>query len=355
MSTIPITVVVGAGLMGASVGLALRRAGVDVHLEDLDPLHAQAAESLGAGTTRAPRSPDAIGLVVVAVPPRLLGPAVCEALDAWPQAVVTDIGSVKVPVLEAARTRGTDLARYVGSHPMAGSERSGPWAAAADLFDGRAWAVTPHETSAPAAVGVVRGLARDCGASVVELSPVEHDAAVARVSHLPHLMSVLAAGALVDAPPQHLELAGQGLRDVIRIAGGDPSLWAEIVTANAEQISLLLHDVRDRVDELLSGVRDDPGTLSVALRRGVDGTRRVPGKHGTPAPDYTVVYVAVPDRPGELARLFADAGQSGVNIEDLRIDHDPARPVGLVEVVVAQRSAATLVSSLSDRGWSVNQ
>ncbi len=355
MSTTPTTLIVGAGLVGASVGLALRRAGVDVHLEDLDPLHAQAAESLGAGTTRAPRSTQAIGLVVVAVPPRLLGPAVCEALATWPQAVVTDVGSVKVPALQAVRERETDLSRYVGSHPMAGSERSGPWAASADLFDGRAWAVTPHESSAAGAVDVVRRLASDCGASVVELSPLEHDAAVARVSHLPHLMSVLAAGALVDAPPHQLELAGQGLRDVTRVAAGDPALWYEIVTANAEQIRVLLRDVRDRLDELLAGVHETPQTLTSVLRRGVAGTRLVPGKHGAPAPDYTVVYVAVPDRPGELARLFADAGESGVNIEDLRIDHDPARPVGLVEVVVAQRSAATLVSSLTDRGWSVNQ
>lgn len=355
MSATPTTLIVGAGLMGASVGLALRRVGVDVHLEDLDPLHAQAAESLGAGTTRAPRSTHEIDLVVVAVPPRLLGPAVCEALDSWPQAVVTDIGSVKVPALQLARERGIDLGRYVGSHPMAGSERSGPWAASADLFDGRAWAVTPHECSDARAVEVVRRLATDCGASVVEMSPVEHDAAVARVSHLPHLMSVLAAGALVDAPPQHLELAGQGLRDVTRVAAGDPALWHEIVTANAEQIRLLLHVVRDRVDELLSGVQEAPETLTAALRRGVAGTRLVPGKHGTPSPEYTVVYVAVPDQPGELARLFTDAGESGVNIEDLRIDHDPARPVGLVEVVVEKQSAATLVGSLTDRGWSVNQ
>ena len=355
MNTTPTTLIVGTGLVGTSVGLALQRAGVDVHLEDLDPLHAQAAESLGAGTTRAPRSNQELGLVVVAVPPRHVGPAVCEALATWPEAVVTDVGSVKVPALLAARERGIDLSRYVGSHPMAGSERSGPWAASADLFDGRAWAVTPHEGSAAEAVQVVRRLATDCGASVVQLSPVEHDAAVARVSHLPHLMSVLAAGALVGAPPQQLALAGQGLRDVTRVAAGDPGLWSEIVTANAEQVRLLLTDVRDRVDELLAGVQDTPEALAVALRRGVAGTRLVPGKHGAPTPDYTVVYVALPDRPGELARLFADAGESGVNIEDLRIDHDPARPVGLVEVVVAQRSAATLVGSLTDRGWSVNQ
>jgi prephenate dehydrogenase len=263
------------------------------------------------------------------------------------------VGSVKGPPLEAARAHGVDLSRYVGSHPMAGSERSGPWAATADLFDGRAWAVTPHEDSSADAVQAVRGLAVRCGASVVELPAAEHDAAVARVSHLPHLLSVLAAGTLVDAPPLHLALSGPGLRDVTRIAAGDPALWQEIVTANAEPIRVLLQDVRDRLDELVRGV--DAGSVTEVLRRGVAGTRLVPGKHGTPAPAYTVVYVTVPDRPGELARLFSDAGESGVNIEDLRIDHDPARPVGLVEVVVAEEAAATLVRSLSERGWSANQ
>jgi prephenate dehydrogenase len=202
-------------------------------------------------------------------------------------------------------------------------------------------------------VDAVRRLVERCGASVVEMPAHEHDAAVARVSHLPHLLSALAAGTLVDAPAQHLALSGPGLRDVTRIAAGDPALWQEIVTANAEPIRALLQDVRDRLDELMRGV--DDGSVTDVLQRGVEGTRLVPGKHGTPAPAYAVVYVAIPDRPGALARLFSDAGESGVNIEDLRIDHDPARPVGLVEVVVAEQAAATLVRALSERGWSANQ
>nr|CAA9341998.1 MAG: Arogenate dehydrogenase [uncultured Nocardioidaceae bacterium] len=342
--------VVGSGLIGTSVGLALGRDGAEVFVEDADPVHAQAAESLGAGSTAAPGG---IAVVVVAVPPQHLGGAVVQALERFPEATVTDVGSVKGPPLEAARSHGVDLSRYVGSHPMAGSERSGPWAATADLFDGRAWAVTPHEDSSPQAVQAVRQLAERCGASVVEMPAHEHDAAVARVSHLPHLLSVLAAGTLVDAPPQHLALSGPGLRDVTRIAAGDPALWQEIVTANAEPIRALLQDVRDRLDELMRGV--DDGSVTDVLQRGVEGTRLVPGKHGAPAPAYSVVYVAIPDRPGALARLFSDAGESGVNIEDLRIDHDPARPVGLVEVVVAEQAAATLVRALSERGWSANQ
>ena len=245
--------VVGSGLIGTSVGLALGRDGAEVFVEDADPVHAQAAESLGAGSTAAPGD---ISVVVIAVPPQHLGEAVVSALRRFPDATVTDVGSVKGPPLQVARAHGADLSRYVGSHPMAGSERSGPWAATADLFDGRAWAVTPHEDSSPQAVDAVRRLVERSGASVVEMLAHEHDAAVARVSHLPHLLSVLAAGTLVDAPSQHLALSGPGLRDVTRIAAGDPALWQEIVTANAEPIRALLQDVRDRLDELMRGVDD---------------------------------------------------------------------------------------------------
>ncbi len=342
--------VVGTGLMGASVGLALGRAGVVAHLRDHDARHVEGARSVGAGTVRPPGD---VGLVVVAVPPDALGTAVVEALREWPQAVVTDIGSVKAAPLSAVAAAGEDSARYVGSHPMAGSERSGPWAASADLFDGRAWAVTPHQRSAPTAAAAVRALATTCGATVVELSPADHDAAVARISHLPHLMAALVAGSLLGCPPEHLALAGQGLRDITRVAAGDPALWRQIVAANAGQLRGLLESVRAQLDALLTGLAGD-SVLETLLQRGVDGTRLIPGKHGARDPLQSVLYVAVPDAPGRLAQLFADAGQSGVNVEDLRIDHDPTRPVGLVEIVVTATSAPTLARSLAERGWSVH-
>ena len=345
--------IVGTGLVGTSVGLALRRHGHDVWLADHDADNLAAAAALGAGRAG---EPEAIGLVVAAVPPDHLGAAVVDALVRWDAAIVTDVGSVKTAPLEAVRASGTDLSRYVGSHPMAGSERSGPAAASASLFEGRAWAVTPHPKARSDAVETVRALAVACGASPVELTAEDHDAAVAQVSHLPHLMAVLAAARLVDAPHRHLSLSGQGLRDVTRVAAGDPTLWRQIVSANAAQLRDLLLDVRDDVDRLLAGL-GDPGApdLLELLRRGAAGTELIPGKHGKPTPAQAIVYVAVPDRPGELARLFADAGQSGVNVEDLHIDHDPARPVGLVEIVVSASSADRLVTSLTAQGWSVHR
>jgi prephenate dehydrogenase len=212
--------------------------------------------------------------------------------------------------------------------------------------------VTPHETADPRAVATVTALARACGASPVRFTPAEHDRAVARISHLPHLLAVLMAGRLADAPADHLALSGQGVRDVTRVAGSDPALWQQIVTANAEAVLGLLGEVRGELDTLIEAVaqgsRDDLGAL---LSRGVQGTRAIPGKHGGPAAPTRSVFVSVPDHPGELARLFADAGASGVNIEDVRIDHDPGRPTGLVELLVEEERAEHLLGSLESRGW----
>ena len=350
--------VIGTGLVGTSVGLALRAAGVRVHLRDDDQNAVVVAASRGAGEVGAlDEEPEPVRLVVVAVPPAHVAEVAAAALTAHPDAVVTDVGSVKAEPLEALTglVDRASLARYVGGHPMAGSEQSGPWAATGELFAGRAWAVVPHPGADPAAIGAVEALARTCGADVVTMSPDEHDLAVARVSHLPHLLSVLAAAQLVDAPAGHLSLSGQGLRDVTRVAGGDPSLWTQILAANAPALQGLLRGVRDDLDALLAGIHTGTAEVDAVLHRGVDGTRRIPAKHGGPGHAEAVVVVSVPDRPGELARLFADAGQSGVNVEDLRIDHDPGRPVGQVELVVQAAAADRLVEALAARGWTAHR
>jgi prephenate dehydrogenase len=348
--------VVGAGLLGTSIGLALRRRGVDVSLADLSPENVRLATALGAANV----GPDAGGdpvLVVVAVPPDAVADVVTEALRDT-DAVVTDVGSVKAApyATVAGNVTADQLRRYVGSHPMAGSERSGPLAASANLFDGRPWAVTPHATADPDAVRLVTALAETCGATPVTFSPEEHDAAVARTSHLPHLLAALVAGRLTDAPREHLALSGQGVRDVTRIAAGDPALWQQIIAGNTAALSALLQEVREDVDTLLQALeRDDRAAVTALLDRGVAGTAVIPAKHGGPPVAESSVFVAVPDHPGELARLLADAGEVGVNIEDLRIDHDPGRPVGLVELYVAEDSVEHLLASLEERGWTAHR
>jgi prephenate dehydrogenase len=339
--------VVGTGLLGTSLGLALRRHGVDVLLSDANPEHVRTASGLGAGRPHAGERP---GLVVVAVPPDHVGAEVARALVET-DALVTDVGSVKTAPL-AALAGLPGIERYAGSHPMAGSERSGPLAASATLFDGRPWAVTAHASSAPATVEAVTELARLAGGSVVRLSPEEHDLAVARTSHLPHLLAVLVAGRLADAPAEHLALSGQGVRDVTRVAGGDPALWEQIVTGNASAVAGLLTQVRDQLDVLIDAVSEgERGPLAAILEQGLAGTLAIPGKHGGPPRPTGSVFVSVPDHPGELARLFADIGEIGVNVEDLHIDHDPGRPVGLVELVVEDTSAEGLRVALETREW----
>jgi prephenate dehydrogenase len=350
--SLPVPVlVVGTGLLGTSLGLALRRHGVEVLLADRNPEHVRTATGLGAGTEH---RGEPAGLVVVAVPPDHVAAQVARAL-AETDALVTDVGSVKTaPLVALDGVRG--LERYAGGHPMAGSERSGPLAASATLFDGRPWAVTPHAGSSEAATRAVTELARLAGASVVSMSPEEHDLAVARTSHLPHLLAVLVAARLADAPAEHLALSGQGVRDVTRVAGGDPALWQQIVAGNGPAVAGLLTQVRDQLDVLIDAVTaGDRAPVAEILERGVAGTRAIPGKHGGPSRPTASVFVSLPDHPGELARLFADAGASEVNIEDVRIDHDPARETGLVELVVEETRAGHLETSLTGRGWETHR
>ena len=350
---------VGTGLIGTSIALVCRRLGLDVVLRDTSAEHLRTATGLGAG--RAVSAADRPQLVVVAVPPAAIAGAVVDALGRT-DAVVTDVGSVKAAPLAAVadRVRARDLARYVGSHPMAGSERSGPLAASAALFDGRPWAVTPHAGADPRAVGLVESLVLECGAAPLRMDPAEHDRAVARISHLPHLAAVLVAGRLAAAPPEHLALSGQGVRDVTRVAASDPDLWQQILESNASAVLDLLGEVRADLDALMSAVAAGPGPgagsdLVAILARGNAGTAAIPGKHGGPARPTRSVFVSVPDHPGELARLFGDAGEIGVNIEDVHIDHDPGRPVGLTELVVEKGRAEHLMAALESRGWTTHR
>jgi prephenate dehydrogenase len=344
--------IVGTGLLGTSIALALRRAGIEVLLSDSSTKHLRTASGLGAGRPR--RDGDRPQLVVVAVPPDLLGTVIAQALEATAGvegAVVTDVGSVKTAPL-GELLGNPEVSRYVGGHPMAGSERSGPLAASAALFDGRPWAVTPHAASEPSAVELVEELAHLCGAVAIRLSPAEHDRAVARISHVPHLLAALVAARLADAPADHLALSGQGVRDVTRVAAGSPALYGQIVSGNAAAVGELLAEVRSDLDRLIAAVADgDRDGVEGLLAQGEAGARAIPGKHGGPVRPTRSVFVSVPDHPGELARLFADAGASGVNIEDVHIDHDPGRPVGLVELVVDDARAEHLLGSLESRGW----
>ncbi|GAA2730901.1 prephenate dehydrogenase [Pedococcus aerophilus] len=350
--------IVGTGLIGTSLGIALSRAGYAVVLSDPSPTAAALARDLGAGSLAAQGDP-APDLVVVAAPPDVAGQVVAHELTQWPTAVVTDVASVKVAVLDHVRALGGDLARYVGSHPMAGRERSGAVAARGDLFDGRAWVVVPGPESSPSAVESVRAMAAAAGGTVSTMSPTDHDAAVAAVSHVPQLASSLVAGRLRDLSDPAVALSGQGIRDVTRVAASDPQLWTQILAGNATAVRDVLAHVHTELGEVISALDslaegDGVGAREVLARivaQGNAGHARIPGKHGAAPTAYAVVTVLVPDEPGELARLLHDVGDAGVNLEDLHLEHGLGQPFGLAEVSVLPAVAERLGDELVARGW----
>ena len=365
--------VVGTGLLGTSLALALSAAGVEVQLSDTSPTSLALARDMGAGCPRRPGDAEP-RLVVVATPPDVAADVVLHALAAHPHAVVTDVASVKDQVVARVRRHGGAAAgRYVGSHPMAGRERSGAAAADSDLFAGRPWVVVADGSSARAEL-VVRDLAVDVGATPVPMGAAEHDAAVAAVSHIPQLLSSLLAARLEPLPEAALALAGQGLRDATRIAASDPRLWAAIVVGNAGPVTELLRAVRTDLDALIEGISaaaPPPGSPDSApggagaiapgavgavtdvMSRGNAGRARIPGKHGGAPRRYAEVQVLVPDSAGELGRLFSDVGEAGVNIEDFSLEHSAGQRAGLAMLSVRPSSAQDLQEALDARGWRV--
>lgn len=351
--------VIGAGLIGTSVGLALRQHDVQVWISDPDDRHGSLAETIGAGDWTADAADDRLDpqLVVVGAPPSAAAEVVADALRHHPGAVVTDLASVKQPVIDgvAALVPCADRHRYVPAHPMAGSERSGPLAARHDLFDGRAWAVVTDSGASPSAIELVRTLIVRCGAVPVEFAGADHDRAVALVSHLPHVAAATVAGLLADAPADYLALAGQGVRDVTRVAGSDPVLWQQILSTNGPALAGIVRQAATALGALADDLTgpDPSGPVTERLQRGVDGVRRLPGKHGRPGDRFATVDVVIPDRPGALARLFADVTDAGVNIEDIRIDHDVASAQGHAELSVVPDAEPALTRALTRHGWSV--
>jgi prephenate dehydrogenase len=276
------------------------------------------------------------------------------------------VASVKALPFRQTSELGCDLACFVPGHPLSGRERSGPAAARADLFLGRPWVICPGPLTSPEAVAAVADLVRRCRGELVRADADEHDHWVALVSHAPHVVAAAMAAQLTDAPGGALGLAGQGLRDVTRIAGGDSGLWTQILAANATPVARVLADVAAdlaAVAEALAETGAPPQAaeppsvklLAGLLEEGSAGVARIPGKRGAPARDNAVVQVVIPDRPGELARLFQVAGESGVNIEDIGIEHSPGLPVGVAELTVRPDAVARLTQALAAAGWPVRR
>lgn len=344
--------VIGAGLIGTSIALGLTSHGRKVFLSDIDSGALDDAVKVSGASKHIDQE---ISIVVVATPPASVAKIIAAAAIDHPQAVITDVASVKGSIfreLELLGTSGWD--RIVGGHPMAGREVSGAIGAQGNLFLDRPWVIARSSKTSPEAIATVKEMVEALGAFPLFRTIEEHDRAVALISHTPQVVASVLAGELVDAESSYVELAGQGIRDTIRIAGSDSRLWTEILSENSEYISQQLTQVAkhllDFASALDSGDRD---SVTERLVKGGQGRDRLPGKHGASQQSTATLVVRLDDKPGELARLFAAAAKAQINLEDVRIDHSLGQPTGLVELTVAQSTIEILRPALQNEDFVV--
>lgn len=347
--------IVGTGLLGTSIGLALRGSDVDVSLADASPTNLALAVDYGAG--RAATATDDPAIIIVCVPPDVVADTVAAELARFPRAVVTDVASVKLEPYLVLRERGVDLARYIGSHPMAGREKGGPLSGRADLFRGRPWVICRDDQTAPGDLALIEDLALDVGASLIEMTPQEHDRSVGLVSHLPQLVSSVLGAQLVDAPDTALDLAGAGLRDTTRLAASSPELWLQILASNAEPVADAIDNMVESLTTVATALRNPEASgarrlIADTMAAGNAGVARLPGKHGS-AQRFATITVMVDDTPGQLGRLLTELGEINVNMEDLRLEHSSGAQIGLAEISVLPEVKARTIEDLEARGWRI--
>ncbi|MDX6595878.1 MAG: prephenate dehydrogenase [Solirubrobacterales bacterium] len=345
--------VVGTGLVGTSIAMAAVRAGDLATGWDADPAAAARAAERG-GFTAAPTLLEAVraaDLVIVATPIATLAEMAAQTLEAAPGAVVTDAGSVKGPVVaEVARLAPRHVARFVGGHPMGGSERSGPDHASASVVDDIVWVLTPGPGTDPAAVDRLEGWVRSIGARPVRMDAARHDRLVGFVSHLPQVAATALMGLVADEEadePEILLLAAGGFRDLTRLAASNPGLWSEILLSNREAIVAAI----DLYVARLTGLRDLIGGARAEEVRAAFAAAKAARLTLAAKPQVrsgvAVIQVPIPDRPGALAQLTAALGESGVNIEDLQIVHSHEGGRGTVHLTVAATAADVAATTLA--------
>jgi prephenate dehydrogenase len=343
--------VIGTGLVGSSVALAARRAGVACTGFDVDAGVLAEASALGAVTT-APTPAAALAsaeLVVVAVPVGSAAAVVREALAAaGPEVAVTDVSSTK-RVLAAI-----DDPRFVPGHPVAGGATGGPRRATADLFDGATWFLTPTTATAPDSLALVERFVRALGAHAVRTDAAAHDRLLALTSHLPHalanllMLRVAEAASGDDAPLAH---AGASLREMTRVAGANPSVWADIFLENADEIAAALDGFRETAGTLERELRaGDRAAIVASIGAAAEARERMlTFAYRTEAAQLNRIRVRVPDRPGVLARITQLLGAAGINIEDFELRHVSPEYGGVLVILVAGADNAELARSLLRR------
>jgi len=358
--------VIGVGLIGGSVAAALKRLDDPPRVEgiDVDPValkyalehdiidDGSLADGLGA---LAWLSEDGVDLVVLATPARLADEWLATLGRLGFSGIVTDVASTKSGVLQAAREVLPDPSRFVGGHPMAGSELSGVGAARADLFDGAYWLLTPARDTDPSAFSAVHALVASLGARVISVDAADHDEAVAIVSHVPHVT----AAALVDLAAAHsgergelMRLAAGGFKDTTRIAAGSADLWTGICLDNAKALAEGLSELRSRLGGFEALVRSrDAAGIREWLDRAAVVRRSLPAQWVPATTRLSELVVPMLDRPGQVAEITAAATRAGCNIEGIDIDHQSEDTAVLVLVLTDEGDHEALVDDLLERGY----
>ena len=346
--------VAGLGLVGTSVATALRQRGWHVTGEDPDRDRLRRAAELGAVDASGRGETAAIAFVatpashVVATATALFA----RAAEAGNPIVVTDVAGVKASIVAAL-----PQPRFVGGHPMAGSEQEGPDGADPELFVGATWVLTPTERTDPGAYTTVQGIVTALGADVVALGPERHDDLVAVISHVPHLTSATLMNLAGESELDHaalMKLAAGGFRDMTRIAAGSPAIWPDICKDNSAAIVSVLDRLIGRLGEVRRVVAEDDHLALEALLEGARRARRNLPTGGPRPVEVSELRVVVPDRPGVLAEVTTLAGEIGVNIYDLEIAHSTEGPRGVLVLVVAADAAQPVGSRLRAAGYRVS-
>lgn len=357
--------IIGTGLMGGSLALALEDRGLagEVVAYDSSPAAREEAVASGVAESMAGSAEEAVegsGLVFLATPLGAMAGALREAAPALePGVIVTDIGSAKVGVMREIREVLPPGARYVGGHPMTGSEQSGVRFARADLFRDRYYILTPTAETDPDAYQELHALLTGIGARVISIDPGSHDRVMATVSHVPHLLSLLllamAAGEQERAKSTFAVAAG-GFKDMTRIAASSPDIWLDIVRENRDCIIERLVDYSKRIEGLVDML--ESGDLS-GLERMFLGARRARqdllNKRGARMGEVFEVVFPVPDEPGVLSRITTAVGSQGTNIEDISIAHPLEGETGIMTLrVLGEQSAAEAAAALEALGYTVS-
>ncbi|MEY3167278.1 MAG: putative prephenate dehydrogenase [Actinomycetota bacterium] len=338
--------VVGLGLIGGSLCVALRERGWLVSGDDQDPQ--RVTEALERGLISAAGIDAESQVTFVAVPVTAISLQVQRALDAT-SGIVTDVGSVKAVV-----TRTITDPRFIGGHPMAGSELEGLDGADGELFTGAVWVLTPTPTTSDAAFATVANIVNDLGAEVVGLDPVRHDELVAIVSHVPHLTAATLMGVAGSRATEHaalLRLAAGGFRDMTRIASGHPAIWLDICAENRPAIISTLSALIDGLSDMRTAVdTGDRATILQRLTAARESRANLPSRIKALA-DLSEVRIPIPDRPGAAAEVFTLAAELGVNIPNFEVVHSVEGDRGIAVVLVETTSVELFRGGLMARGF----